>query len=447
MFRARATSVARTAYTGYNGEIHYDHKFLHDIKFSAKGKYSQSDLSDKAIYSYTPFGQIPGGIPPSGESYVNAGLRQTRVDTYAGELTLSKEFVLLGQKHELLAGADHRDMTQNFSLHYAYLPVGGPFVFDNVFNPRNTLHAPPDSVLIAASPPFATNVTLKQTGAFGQLIARPFDRLTIVAAGRHDSADSTHLDKPTGILSEQTKSAWTGRFGATFKVTPWMNVYGGIQQSFQPQPFASARDRQLLEPETGINYEIGAKWNFLDERLRVTTALFRTYRRNVSTPDPSDIRFAIAVGEQRHQGVEFDINGQPVPGLNLNANVTYLDAEITKDTQEGFVGSYPSRVPQDYFGRVFATYQLQSGPLQGFGFGGGVYFQGGYDLTLPNRIGTDSYQRVDAVVFYRGDKRYDVSVNVRNLLNEKYIESPGNSNAFNGFGAPISAFGTVRVYF
>lgn len=195
-FGGGAPNGARTAYTGYNGEIHYDHKFLHDIKFSAKGKYSQSDLSDKAIYSYTPFGQVPGGIPPSGESYVNAGLRQTRVDTYAGELTLSKEFVLLGQKHELLAGADHRDMTQNFSLHYAYLPVGGPFVFDNVFNPRNTLHAPPDSVLIAASPPFATNVTLKQTGAFGQLIARPFDRLTIVAAGRHDSADSTHLDKP-----------------------------------------------------------------------------------------------------------------------------------------------------------------------------------------------------------------------------------------------------------
>lgn len=440
-FGGGAANGARTTYTGYSGEIHYDHKFIHDIKLSAKGKYSQSELSDKVIYSYTP-----GGISQTGESYVDVGLRQTRFDTYAGELTLSKEFALLGQKHEVLAGADHRDMSTNFLLGYTYLPQGGPFVLDNVFNPRNTLHAPPDSALVAAAPmPYRVN--LKQTGAFGQLIVRPFDRLTLVAAGRHDSADSSRLDKLTGLLTEQTKSAWTGRFGATFKVASWMNVYGGIQQSFLPQAFGNTAGGQLLDPETGINYEIGAKWNFLDERLRITTALFRTYRRNVSTPDPSDFRFVIAVGEQRHQGVELDINGQPIPGLNLNANVTYLDAEITEDTREGFVGSYPTRVPQDYFGRVFATYQAQSGLLRGFGFGGGVYFQGGYDLTLPNQVGTNNYQRVDAVVFYRGDKRYDVSVNIRNLLNEKYIESPGTLNAYNGFGAPISAFGTVRVHF
>ncbi|MBX3301086.1 MAG: TonB-dependent receptor [Nitrospira sp.] len=439
-FGGGAPNGARTTYTGYNGELHYDHKFIHDIKLSVKGKYSNSELSDKNIYSYTF-----GGIPPSGNSYVNAGLRQTRFDTYAGELTLSKEFAFLGQTHELLAGADHRDMSMNFLLGYSYLPSNNAPILDNVFNPANIFPALPDSLLVAASQPYRIN--LKQTGAFGQLIVRPFERLTLVAAGRYDSADSSRLDKPTGLLTEQTKSAWTGRFGATFKVTSWMNIYGGIQQSFRPQPFGNTRGGQLLDPETGINYEIGAKWNFLNERLRISTALFRTYRRNVSVQDPTDFRFVIAVGEQRHQGVEFDINGQPIPGLNLNANVTYLDAEITEDTRAGFVGSYPVRVPQDYFGRVFATYQLQSGPLKGFGFGGGVYFQGGYDLTLPNQIGTNNYQRVDAVVFYRGDERYEVSVNIRNVLNETYIESPGNLNAYNGFGAPISAFGTVRVYF
>ena len=231
------------------------------------------------------------------------------------------------------------------------------------------------------------------------------------------------------------------------KVTEWMNVYGGVQQSFAPQPLFITRNNEMLNAETGINYEVGAKFNLLNERLRITTALFRTYRRNVATPDPTDFRFSIAVGEQRHQGAELDVNGQPIPGLNLNAAFTYLDAVITEDNNPALVGSYPTRVPHNYVERVFATYQLQSGPLQGFGFGGGVYFQGGYELSFPNGIKTDPYQRVDALLFYRGNKRYDLSVNIRNLLNQKYIESPGNLNSYNGFGAPITAIASLRVFF
>ncbi len=440
-FGGGASVGAHTNFTGYNGEVHYDHQFIHDIKLSVKGKYSKSDLTDNIVYSYTY-----GGIPPSGDSYLNNGLRRNRFDTYAGELFLSKDFSLFGQKHEILGGADYRDMKQEFLLGYTYLPAGGSPVIDNVFNPRNGIPVASDAFLAGfASTPFRSN--LKQAGVFGQTVVRPFERLTLVLAGRHDHADITNGDTLTGVQAGKTSSAWTGRAGATFKVTPWMNVYGGVQQSFAPQPFARTRDSQILEPETGINYELGAKFNLLDERLRITTALFRAYRRNVATPDPTDFRFSIAVGEQRHQGVEFDVNGQPIPGLNLMAAFTYLDAEITEDNTPGFIGSYPTRVPRDYTGRVFATYQLQSGPLQGFGFGGGVYFQGAYEVTLPNRFGTDPYQRVDALLFYRGSKRYDVTVNIRNLLNQKYIESPGTLNAYNGFGAPITAIASLRVFF
>jgi iron complex outermembrane receptor protein len=204
----------------------------------------------------------------------------------------------------------------------------------------------------------------------------------------------------------------------------------------------------LLEPEKSINYEAGARLNFFEERLRITTAVFRTYRQNAPSIDPTDNRFAIAIGQQRHQGVELDVNGQLTPGLNLNAALTFLEAEIRKDDlNPSFVGSTPFLVPRDYFGRVFGTYELQSGPLRGFGFGGGVYFTGGYEVTVPNRVSTDPYQRVDALLFYRGNKRYDVTVNLRNLLNAKYIESPGTLNAYNGFGAPISVFASLRVFF
>jgi iron complex outermembrane receptor protein len=439
-FGGGANMGAHTNFTGYNGELHYDHQFIHGIKLTARGKYQKSDLTDNTLYSYAY-----GGIPPSGDSYIYNALRKRRFDTYAGELFLSKEFSLFGQKQEILAGADHRDMTSKFSTSYAYLPIGAP-VIDNVFNPRFSIPAAPDAVLASLSSD-PRRVTLKQTGAFGQAVFRPFERLTLVLAGRHDHADSTHRNTLTGEQDERTDSQLTGRAGATVKITEWMNVYGGVQQSFAPQPFSRTRNNQLLEPEKGINYEIGAKLNLLQNRLLVTTALFRTYRRNIATVDPTDARFSIAVGEQRHQGAELDVNGQLLPGLNLNAAFTYLDAVITEDNDPTLVGMYPIWVPRSYVGRVFATYQLQSGPLQGFGFGGGVYFQGGYELTFPNAFKTDPYERVDAVLFYRGNKRYDVSVNIRNVLNQRYIESPGLLHGFNGFGAPITAIASLRVFF
>ena len=337
-------------------------------------------------------------------------------------------------------------MTQNFFLGYTYLPEGGTPVIDNVFNPINGIPAASDSFLtsVAVDP---RQSTLKQTGVFAQTVIRPFERLTLVLAGRHDNADSTNRNTVTGVQNDQTRSAWTGRAGATVKITEWMNVYGGIQQAFAPQPFRITRDNVLLEPEKSINYETGARFNFFEDRLRITTAVFRTYRQNAPSIDPADNRFEIAIGQQRHQGVELDVNGQPTPGLNLNAALAFLDAEIRSDGDLSRVGSTPFNVPRDYFGRLFGTYEIQSGPLKGFGGGGGVYFTGGYEVTLPNRFGTDPYQRVDAVLFYRGNKRYDVTVNIRNLLNQKYIENPGTVNSYNIFGAPITAIASLRVFF
>ncbi|MDN5941642.1 MAG: TonB-dependent receptor [Nitrospira sp.] len=434
-----ANAGAHTNFKGYEGEAHYDHQFIHGIKLTAKGKYQKSKLTDNSIYPYTyPYNS---GISPSGDTYLSNAFRKIRFETYAGELFLSKEFNLLGQKHEILAGADYRDMTQNLLTAFPFLPVDGPpFFIDNVFNPRNSIPVLSDAVLTSLGlPRVITN--LKQTGVFGQTVIRPFERLTLVLAGRHDNADVSTTDSPG-----RTDSALTGRAGATVKVTPWMNVYGGVQQSFAPQPFALNRTG-VLEPETGINYELGAKLNLFEDRLLLTTALFRTYRRNVATLDPTDPRFSVAVGEQRHQGVEFDVNGQPIPGLKLNANFFYLDAVITEDNDPVFVGAYPTQVPRNYTGRVFANYQLQSGPLQGFGFGGGVYFQGGYELTFPNAIKTDAYERVDALLFYRGNERYDLSVNIRNVLNAKYIEIPRFIDFGNGFGAPITAIASLRIFF
>ncbi len=441
-FGGGSDNGAKTTFEGQNYELHYLHEFVNNLKLSAKGKYSHSDLSDKIIYAYTF-----GGLPPSGDTPISGGLRQSDMETYAGEIFLSKELDLIGQKHEVLLGVDFRDMNQDFINAYTYAGGGAT---DNIFNPANNFQLPSDDVLLAAaSGNFNPRTTdLIQTGVFGQLVARPIPRLTFVGAFRYDWADVRNTDTRSNAFVTEDYSELTGRVGATYELFPGIRVYGGFSQSFQANVFNTTSGGSLLPPETGENYEVGAKLDLLDGRLRVTTALFGSYRQNVATADPINPIFSIAVGEQRHQGVEFDVNGQPWPGLNLTANFSYIDTEITEDNTEAFVGSKPTQVPRSYVGRIFATYELQSGPLQGLGFGGGVFFQSGFELQLPNDVRTDAYERVDAILFYRPPtKIYEFAINVRNLLDDTYIESPGGLTAYNSFGAPATVIGTLRVNF
>ena len=434
-FGGGSATGAETTFEGQNIEAHYVHEFINNLTLTMRGKYSHSDSLDKNIYGW--------GLYQDGDSYYSymyGSLRLNDNETYAGEVFLSKEFEVLGQNHEVLLGVDHRDMRQDFRVGYQYIGT------DNIFDPAHELHLPAIEELQAEAATRPYHLYLKQTGLFGQVVARPVPRLTLVGAFRQDWA--YNRDRNPGSDADPTAathSALTGRVGATYELVPGVYAYGGISQSFQVNFSALTMDGSGLPPETGDNYEVGAKLELVDGRLLITTALFRSFRQNVATTDPDNPNFSIAVGEQRHQGVEFDINGQPWPGLNLTGNVSYIDSKVTKDNRLP-VGTPPGRAPRGYLGKVFATYELQTGVLQGFGIGGGAFFHSGYELFRGNK--TDPWERVDAIVFYRPpQKAYDFTINVRNLLDATYLENPGQLSGYNSFGAPATVVGTLRVTF
>ncbi|GJL60151.1 MAG: ligand-gated channel [Nitrospirales bacterium] len=446
-FGGGSDNGAKTTFEGQNYEAHYFHEFINDLKLSLKGKYSKSDILDKTIYPYGySYGNGGTPIPVTGTAYQQLSFERNDWNTWAGEVFVSKGFEWLGREHEIVVGADRRNQELKAVRSFAY-----QYPPDNIFDPANTFKAPSDEFLESTA--FnSRRATLKQTGVYGQLVVRPLPKLTLVGAFRNDWLDEKYHNRISGAKNDGDVSKSTGRVGATYELFPGIHVYGGWSQSFQSNVLSPPQvNGDLLPPSTGDNYEIGAKWDLLDGRMLITTALYRSYRKNIPSADPANQGFSILIGEQRSQGLEFDITGRPLPGLNVLGAFTYYDAEITKD-DTGLEGTTPLGIPRGYIGRVFATYELQSGPLQGFGFGGGVAFQGPYEVQNFNAqqpfFRTDPYQRVDAVVFYRPPKKaYDFTINVRNLLNQTYIESPGFDYAFNGFGAPVSVFGTLRVYF
>jgi iron complex outermembrane recepter protein len=83
----------------------------------------------------------------------------------------------------------------------------------------------------------------------------------------------------------------------------------------------------------------------------------------------------------------------------------------------------------EHSGGLFTTYEIQAGPLKGFGGGGGIFVSdrvAADDLTTAELEG---WEQADAVVFYRG-KHWSAQLNVKNLLNEEFFNASGGESGF-----------------
>jgi iron complex outermembrane receptor protein len=96
---------------------------------------------------------------------------------------------------------------------------------------------------------------------------------------------------------------------------------GGIN----PHP-AAISEVVPFAPETLDSYEIGAKTQWLDDRLRLNLAVFTSDYKNlqitVVAADAADI--VSNAGHVRISGVEGELEAEPIQGLRLNASFGYL---------------------------------------------------------------------------------------------------------------------------
>ncbi|MEH1849807.1 MAG: TonB-dependent receptor [Nostoc sp.] len=164
-------------------------------------------------------------------------------------------------------------------------------------------------------------------------------------------------------------------------------------------------------------------------------------KENITTADPNNPTFSIQIGEQRSRGIEFDLAGRILPGLNIIASYSYIDAEITRDNS-GNQGNQPDNVPRNS-ASLWTTYEIQQGDFKGLGFGGGVFFVGDRKGDLANTLTVPSYVRTDAAIFYHRDN-WRAALNFKNLFDVNYIES-----SYFGvyYGAPLTVQGTVSFSF
>lgn len=252
----------------------------------------------------------------------------------------------------------------------------------------------------------------------------------------------------SGDDTSQVNDALTPRVGIVYQPIKEVSLYTSYSRSFNPNVDNFSIDGSSLPPERGEGYEIGIKTELLEGQILASLAYFNITKTNVATEDPSfpGLGFSVATGEQRSRGFEFDVSGQISPGWNIIASYAYTDAEVTDDTDRSIVDNTLTGVPRNS-ASLWTTYELQSGSLQGLGFGIGFNFVGEREGDLQNTFNLDSYFLTNAAIFYRRDN-WRLALNFKNIFDVNHITGVPLSRISGIYpGEPFTVIGSFSIQF
>ncbi|MDV3351194.1 TonB-dependent siderophore receptor [Leptothoe sp. LEGE 181152] len=412
-----------------------EHRFSGSWKLRNQFRYTSSSFDQ----SITPF---PISLDET-TGLVNRFVSSQNIDTdtYSLYTNVQGEFNTGSVEHTLLFGVDlsrsdgHSDAVADFSAGDAI----------DIFEDTIDILSPLEENLTITQD---RDVTIDRLGIYLQDQIDILDNLILVAGLRYDTLSQELIQKVRDTEISSNESAVTPRIGIVYQPTKPISLYANYSRSFAPNVFTTDVDGNPLKPEEGEGFEVGIRGEIIENRLAATLAYFDITKQNVSTRDPADLVppfSSIATGEQRSQGIDFNLTGEVLPGWNMVASYAYIDAEVTEDNTD-LVGNRLFGIPE-HSASLWTTYEIQSGDLQGLGFGLGFNFVGKRQGDLANSFELDSYFRTDAAVFYRQDN-WQVRLNVDNLFDTDYIESTGGSRTFDiNWGEPLTVRASVEYEF
>ena len=269
------------------------------------------------------------------------------------------------------------------------------------------------------------NAYLQNRTSFGH------DRLVLsLGLGYGQNTVAGGAGRPSGLIPNA---------GLVFNADERLALYASYAESYNPADPAAedaAGRANTFGATTGVNYEVGARWDAPAARSAFTLALFKNQVENglvQSGPtdlNPNGTRYYVEAGTRRSQGVEVTGDFRPRPQWQLGAALTYLDAIYTGEGPASaqatlaLPGSRAEKSPE-WAWSLRTRYDFARGPLRGLGATLGVLWQaerlgsnGARTASAPDPLLLPAFTRVDAALFYSLSAHVDLALNVENLLDE-----------------------------
>ena len=199
-----------------------------------------------------------------------------------------------------------------------------------------------------------------------------------------------------------------------------------------------------MEPQKSVTDEIGTKWDLLNNRVSVTTAIYQTVVENevMTESDGSTSQN----GEKEVKGIEFGTVGDITDKWSLSAGIAKMNTEYSNATSTN--QGLSLRFAPEHTATLWSTYKFT--PL--FNVGAGARYTGTQDVKisttsteLVSKI--DEYVVYDAMASYKYNKNLTYQLNVYNLTDEEYVSNMNNSGRRYTPGASRSGLLTLAYKF
>jgi catecholate siderophore receptor len=242
-----------------------------------------------------------------------------------------------------------------------------------------------------------------------------------------------HINTEFSDTDGRTDDLLSWRTGLVFKPLENGSIYFGYGTSFNPSLEGNvgiAGNILNLDPEEAEMFELGTKWDFLENRLSISTAIFHVLKSNVRTPDLANTGVTVLEGEQTVDGFEVGVSGAITRDWRVFAAYTFLDSEVDESNNALEQGNVLGNTP-DHSASLWTTYSL---PFN-LEIGGGVQYVGERrnNNTATARTAPD-YWLLDATAAYRVTDHFTLRLNVYNLADEEYIDRVGGGHFIPGAG-------------
>ncbi len=227
------------------------------------------------------------------------------------------------------------------------------------------------------------------------------------------------------------------RTGVTYSPAHNGTIYASYGSSLNPSleglSYGNRRDDASLKPEKTYTVEMGTKWDLLQSRLMLSSAIFQVTKYNARTPgilpdDPPQV----LDGKQRVRGVELGATGYVTPSWMIFGGYSFLDSKIADSNDPSEVGNVFPQTPDHSF-NLWTTYAFPWKVTLG---GGWRYVGRRYSNTANTRF-VDGYSTLDAMLSFPAARFLDVRVNLNNLTNKYYFERLGGGHLIPGAGRSV----------
>lgn len=388
----------------------FDHRINANWNFTAQAAYFNYQQEGASLW--------PWGFDMVNDSLMQRGISIWDVlgTTKTGQMFVNGDVQTGSIKHKILAGIDMSNKD-----YYHDWNQGAP-LGDATFNIYEPVYGN------ATAPEFDRSKNIRERGVryydsysafyIQDELGLMNNDLRLTLAGRY-----TYLKTGDVYSGDYSNSKFTPRFGLSYSINKNTAAYFLYDQSFL-ENFGSDWQGNSFDPITGDNVELGLKKDWMNGKWNTAISVYRITRNNVLTadldhPNPSGGYFSRQSGQQQTEGIEVDIRGQIVRGLDVIINYALTDAKTTQDSKPENIGN---QVPgsSKHIQNSWLNYRIDKGILTGFGISLGYQYQvqrspwyvfDGSENSLPD------YFRLDGSLSYQKEK-IGFNLVVNNILDD-----------------------------